>query len=245
MKKSILLITFTILSIAALPAFSLTGRGIMKKNKRLTEASTCTQSNVLLIMKGNFKEKKEYSAVSKKYGSRTRTRINFTFPSRIGFLVWDMPGRDSRQWLKLTSGRVRKISSSDKDNPWMNSHFYNQDIGSRDIDDFTYSLLGEKMYEGKKYFQIKSVKIKGTRVYDKSIILVDKQNFLIHRIKFFEKGRHTKTLTLEKYQKIQGIWTPRKAVMSRSDGRGRSIMYTKTIRYRSPVADSSLKLEGF
>lgn len=169
----------------------------------------------------------------------------FTYPSRIGFLFWDRPGADSSQWLKLSSGRVRKVSSADRGKPWMNSHFYNEDIGNQDIDDFTYRLLGETTINGRGCYRIKSVKIRGTRVYDRATIYVEKNSYLIQRVEYFERGRLSKTLSLQKYQKIQGIWTPRKSVMTRSDGRGKSIMYVRSVQYNVPVSDSSLKLAGF
>lgn len=226
-------------------AFALTGRQVMEKSDALKKPKTSMQKNVLLIIKGNKKEKKEFSGIMKKYGEKTRSRISFSYPTRLEFLVWDEPGEDSQQWIKLSSGRVRKIASSDKGKPWVNSHFYNEDIGAPDIDDYSYKLLGEEKANGIQCYKIESVKIKGTKVYSKSIIYISKKDYTRQKVDFFEKGIHTKTITFEKMEKISGIFTPRKLVMERTDGKGKSILYVQSIKYDIPVSDSKLKRESF
>jgi hypothetical protein len=61
---------------------------------------------------------------------------------------------------------------------------------------------------------------------------------------FYEKGSHSKTLRIEKIQVISGIYTPRKMVMERTDGKGKSLLYIKSIQYNIPVSDTVLKREA-
>ncbi|MBN2041810.1 MAG: outer membrane lipoprotein-sorting protein [Spirochaetes bacterium] len=226
-------------------AYALNGREIMEKNDALKKPGTSMQTSVLLIVKGNKKEKKEFSGIMKKYGKNTRSRISFSYPTRLEFLVWDEPGNDSLQWIKLSSGRVRKIASSDKGKPWVNSHFYNEDIGDTDIDDYSYKLIGEGKADNIPCYKIESVKIHGTKVYSKSIVYISKNDYTRRKVEFFEKGSHTKTITFEKIEKIDGIYTPRKLVMERTDGKGKSILYVASIKYDVPVSDAKLKRESF
>ena len=226
-------------------AYALTGQEIMEKNDQLPEARTAEQVSVLAIFKGKRLEKKEFSGVLKKYGEKTRKHMTFRYPTRLEFLVWDEPGEDSLQWIKLSSGKVRKIASSDKGNAWVNSHFYNEDISSYDVSDFNYSLLGEAEANGVMCYKIESKKKKGEQVYSKRIIYVAKDTYVIQRVEFYEKGLHSKTCNFEKIEKIQGIYTPRKVVMERTDGRGKSILYVKTVKYNVPVPDSTLRRESF
>jgi outer membrane lipoprotein-sorting protein len=224
--------------------FALTGREIMMKNDALPEGKTGIQESVLVILKGSRKEIKKFNGISKKYGKKTRTRITFTSPTRLGFLVWDAPGKESVQWIKLTSGKVRKISSSDKGNAWMNSHFYNEDIGSRDINDYKYKLIGKSSVNGAACYKVEARKKKRSKVYSKIIIYVAVSDWVARKIDFFERGRHSKTIVFSKIKKISGIYTARKAVMKRTDGKGKSILYIKSIKYNLPVSNSKLKREG-
>jgi hypothetical protein len=230
-----------------LPAgsWALTGREIMEKNDRLKKGKTWVQESVLLIVKGASKIKKEFSGTSKRYGKKTRKRINFKYPTRMQFLVWDEPGSDSRQWVKLTSGKVRKIASSEKNKPWVNSHFYNEDISERNLDDYSYRLAGEGDVGGIKCYKVESRKKRGTKVYSKGVIYVAQSDFVIRRIDLYERGRMTKVIRFLKIEKISGIYTPRKVEMKRTDGRGKSILYIKSVKYNLPVSNSLLKRESF
>lgn len=243
--KHITIALTTLIFLLPTGSWALTGREIMEKNDRLKKGKTWTQESVLLIIKGSSRIKKEFSGTSKRYGKKTRKRINFKYPTRMQFLVWDEPGSDSRQWVKLTSGKVRKIASSEKNKPWVNSHFYNEDIAERNIDDYSYKLLGEAVVDSANCYKVESRKKRGSIVYSRGVIYVGKSDFVIRKIDLYERGRMTKVISFLKIRKISGIHTPRKVVMERTDGRGKSILYMKLIKYDFPVPDSLLKRESF
>lgn len=243
--KRIIIYVFIFVFIYANTLYALTGREIMERNDALKEANTSIEKCVLLIVKGSKQEKKVFEGIMKKYGEKTRTRISFSYPTQLEFLIWDEPGQDSQQWTKLSSGRVRKIASSDKDKPWVNSHFYNEDISDYDIDDFTYKSVGEETVNGVQCYKVEAVKKTGTKVYSKRIVYICKSDYVRQRIDFFEKGRHTKTITFTNIEKISGIYTPRKVIMERTDGKGKSILYVQSVQYDEPVSDERLNKESF
>ena len=247
MKKQTYLtfIILIILSVFSFPLSAETARSIMEKNDALPEGETFRKDSVLVVMKSGKAEKKEFVTTGKEYDRKWRKSSQFTFPSKMGFLVWDEPGKDSQQWIKLTSGKVRKIATSEKGKPWMNSHFYNQDISQNYIEDYEYSLLGEENIGEEPCYMIKAVKIRGEKVYSHSIIYVGKNDFKKYRVEFFEKGLHTKTLDFGKYEDIMGIPTARKMTMSRTDGKGKSILYIRNAKYNSQVDDRKLTREAF
>ena len=183
-------------------------QSIMEKNYAIPDGESFQKESVLLIVKSGSTEKKEFVTLGKEYDRSWRSRIQFTFPSKVGFLIWDEPGEDSQQWIKLTSGKVRKIAGSEKGKPWMNSHFYNQDISRTYIEDYEYSLLGEGSVDGHPCYKIRAEKIRGERVYSHSVLYIGKEDYLNYRIEFYERGLHTKTLDFTNYEIIDGIPTP-------------------------------------
>ncbi|MCP5104748.1 MAG: outer membrane lipoprotein-sorting protein, partial [bacterium] len=225
--------------------FALTGKEIMEKNDALPKGKSFTRDSVLLVVKGKRKEKKVFRVIQKKYGEKTRMRLSFSEPTHLEFLVWSEPGKDSLQWIKLSSGKKRKIASSDKGKPWMNSHFYYEDISERYFSDYSYELKGEAEVNGTACYKVERTKIKGTPDYSRVTVYVGKEDFVTRKVEFYEKGRHSKTLTMYKIEKISGVYTTRKAVMERTDGKGKSIMYIRSIQYDVPVSDNKLKREGF
>ncbi len=243
--RRVMLYVFIFIFVYGGSLYALTGREIMEKNDALKKPETSIEKCILLIIKGSKQEKKEFEGIMKKYSKKTRTRISFSYPTRLEFLIWDEPGQDSQQWIKLTSGRVRKIASSDKDKPWVNSHFYNDDISDYDIDDYEYKADGEASVNGVQCYKVEAVKKTGTKVYSKSIVYVGKSDFVRQRVDFYEKGKHIKTITFTNIEKVSGIYTPRKAVMERTDGKGKSILYIQSVQYDVPVPDEKLNKESF
>src|SRR5215218_1469847 len=76
-----------------------------------------------------------------------RSLIRFTYPNDIrvtGFLVWEHPAGDDERFLYLPSlGRVRRIAGSEAQESFVGSDFSYEDIGGRELDDFTYTLLDD------------------------------------------------------------------------------------------------------
>ncbi len=239
-------IVFTFLTISTAQQ-SLTGRQIMEKNDALPSAKTMQAYAYLFIFKGGCKStkcaiRKEFTMQSKEYNTNNnRSLISFVRPTQLKFLTWSLQGGDNSQWIKPSRSKARKIASGDKGNSFVNSHFYYEDLGSRNINDFRYRLIGTKKVGNDNCYVVQSIKKKNSRVYSKLHVYVRQTDFVIVRIDFFEKGRHTKTLYNEKIQRIQGIYTPRKAVMVRTDGKGKSILYMTKIQYNVPVSDTKLK----
>jgi len=224
--------------------FALNGRQIMQKNDKLPSAKSSKGKSVLVILKGTRKVLKKFNTIGKDYGKKSRSRITFTKPTRIELLTHSAPGQDSRQWMKLSSGKIRKISGSDKSGSFVNSHFYYEDLSDREITDYRYKKLSDVKVKGIPCYQVQSVKKRGTKVYSKIISYLRKKDFVMVQVDFYERGRHTKTLRAEKIKKIQGIFTPRKLVMQRTDGRGKSILYVQSIRYNIRVSNHKLTRAG-
>ena len=76
-----------------------------------------------------------------------RLLIRFTYPNDIrgtSFLVWKHPRGEDERFLYLPSlGRVRRIAGSEAQESFVGSDFSYEDIGGRELEDFTYTLLDE------------------------------------------------------------------------------------------------------
>src|SRR5688500_3099750 len=82
-------------------------------------------------------------------GAGDRTLIRFTYPNDIrntGFLVWEHPGGDDERFLYLPAlGRVRRIAGQEKDESFVGSDLSYEDIGGRDIADYTYAFTADNV----------------------------------------------------------------------------------------------------
>ena len=76
-----------------------------------------------------------------------RSLVRFTYPNDIkgtGFLVWEHPDADDERFLYLPAlGRVRRIAASEAQESFVGSDFTYEDIGGRQLEDYTYRLIEE------------------------------------------------------------------------------------------------------
>ncbi|PKL15053.1 MAG: hypothetical protein CVV49_22070, partial [Spirochaetae bacterium HGW-Spirochaetae-5] len=130
MKKTALTVTAIVLIIGtAFGAFS--GREIMDKSEALKQPDTVKASVVMTIYKGDTVQEKEFEMTGKKSGKDEKVLITFTKPTKIKFLTHTHKKGDDDQWLMLTSGKVKRIASSERDQAFVNSHLYYEDMKSR------------------------------------------------------------------------------------------------------------------
>lgn len=76
------------------------------------------------------------------------------------FLTFSHLDGDDEQWLYLLAlRRVRRISSSNKSEPFMASEFANEDISSLEVEEYAYRFLREEALAGAHMFVIERVPV--------------------------------------------------------------------------------------
>lgn len=226
------------------PLFALSGRQIMEKSDSLSQPDTLRATVLMLVEKGGRVDEKEFELTGKKYGNDEKVLIRFSRPTSIRLLTHTYKGRDDDQWLALSSGKVKRIALADSDKPFVNSHLYYEDLKSRDIDDYAYTLLGETKTGGADCYKVEAVAKSKKMVYDKAVFYVDKANFFVMRIDIYMKGELHKYLENNDIRKIDGILTPFRAVMHTADGKGKTELKMKSVNYNVPIADSVFSKEA-
>ncbi len=244
MKCKILLVCFMAILIAQ-PLFALTGREIMEKSDALPEPRTAMSRLLMLVYKGERVEEKEFTLQMKQYpNDEDKTLIAFIRPTQIKLLTHAHKGGDDDQWLRLSSGRIKRIAASDKGQPFVNSHFYYQDLSSTDIDEHEYELLGEEEAVGDACYKVQGVKTAGDKVYDKLDLYVRKTDYFVVRIDFYKDGKFHKFLENHHVKEIDGILTPYKVKMERADGKGKTELTLRGVKYNADIADMTFRREA-
>jgi hypothetical protein len=190
-----LLLSIVIVMFLCQSVFALTGREIMDKSDALPEPQTAESSALMHIYKGSRVLEKEFEIRAKEFkNDEDKILISFIRPTKIKLLTHSHTGQDDDQWLRLTSGKIKRIASSDKGKAFVNSHFYYEDLGSRNIDEYDYKLLGDGKAVGEDCYKVEAIKKEGTKVYDKLILYVRKSDYFVVRIDFYRKGTFHKYL---------------------------------------------------
>ncbi len=229
MKSKGVLVIFMLLFFAQ-SLFALTAREILDKSEDLPKPKSVKSKMIMKIYKGDAVLNKEFESISRKFKGEGRTLMSFIKPTKIKFLSHTHKDRDSDQWLRLSSGKIKRIAITDKDKPFVNSHFFYEDISTekKSQDDFNIKKLGDKKILGHDCYVVESVpKTMKDQVYDKSVFYIRKSDFLPIRIDLYYRGEFYKYIEIKKDKVIDGIITPLNIVMIRTDGSGRTEIITK------------------
>lgn len=245
MKTKLILAIIFMFAVPPL-AVAYTGREIMDQSEKLPTPKSGESDVTMSIYKGDKPDEKTFTIFAKQYpDDEDKVLLKFHKPTRIQLLTHTHKGREDDQWLVLSSGKIKRIASGDKGKPFVHSHFYYEDLGSRDIDDYDYDYLGDAQAVGVDCYKVQSIrKAGGEKVYDKSVLYVRKSDFFVVRVDFYQAGRLHKYLENHDIQKIDDILTPMRVVMTMADGNGRTELKVQKVEYNKSIPDSRFNKEA-
>lgn len=150
--------------------------------------------------------------------SDIKTMMWFLNPADVKgscFLKFENDDKDDDMWIYLPAlGKVRRIASSATNGSFMGSDFTYEDMGDRNLKDFTYKLLKEEATEGKQCWVIESTPKQGvTTDYSKIISWIWKDEYIsVKEESYNKKGVLKKNKTVE-LTKVKTYWLPKKITM--------------------------------
>lgn len=118
------------------------------------------------------------------------------------FLSFSHPAGADDQWLYMPAiKRVKRISSQNKTGPFMGSEFSFEDLGSFEVEKYTYKYLGDEEANGLDSFVVEQHPVDENSGYTKRIVWVDKNEYRIHKTEFYDrKNTLLKTLINSDYE---------------------------------------------
>ena len=238
------IIAITAIVFIAQPGFTMTGREIMEKSNALPEPKTVKSAADMTIHKGSMVMKRQILLTGMKFGENDKVLVKIReLPSGniTRVLTHTKKGAEDLQWLKLANGRIKRIASGDRSGAFANSHLFYEDLQSRDINDYTYTLLGEEKVEGLECYKIKAIPKPGKSVYDRADFFVIKSGefmYFVARIDIYYKDYLYKRLVNYEIKNTSGIITPYRAVMYRLNKKGKNLGRT-TVEIRKIMYNSS------
>jgi outer membrane lipoprotein-sorting protein len=127
------------------------------------------------------------------------------------FLLFDRAeGRDEQYMYVPSVKRAMQVSNETRKQPFLGSDFYISDMVRPELAAYTYRTVGEEEVAQRKCTLVEAVpKDPENELYSKTVSAIDPKDLLVVRVQFFDpKGKPLKTWTLEKVEKIDGMWTP-------------------------------------
>ena len=153
-----------------------------------------------------------------------RVLVRFAAPNDIkgtGFLVWEHDALDDERFLWLPAlGRVRRIAGSEKQESFVGSDLSYEDIGGRELADYTYSFTSRDAVwtapDGTRHpsWHLESRAKAKDATYPRTLSLVRKDNFVMTSVEIFNRrDEREKRYDVRRLDQVSGIWTAMDAVM--------------------------------
>lgn len=194
-------------------ADSPSGYEIAKRVKTVNEALSSQVTAQLKLFSSTSAttpaETRSVAMKSKKISAGLKKHIfRFTDSRYRGttFLSLDNSGSDSTYYLYLnTVGRPRRLSSGEKQNSFIDTDFTNEELGGFNLDEYTYTRIGDMQFNGKSHYRVWCKKKDPNAKYPKFLAIVDPDKSVIVKISVYNKAnRIEKTGTFSDVRKVGG-----------------------------------------
>ncbi len=179
-----------------------------------------------------------------------RLLIRFTYPNDIrgtSFLVWEHPTADDERFLYLPSlGRVRRIAGAEAQESFVGSDFTYEDIGGRELDDYTYTLLDENAVwkgaggEPKPAYRLESQRKNRSAEFPRVVSLILKDTFNVVEAEIFNRRNEKEKLyVVSRLEQVQQIWTVMASSIATDLERTRTELVTDKAEYNVGLSESA------
>ena len=183
-----------------------------------------------------------YESYSKDRGEKNL--LKYLEPSRVkGQVILLLNNAADMYTYFPQTNRIRQVASHTKKQKFEGSDFAYEDMGSGDcfLNDFSHKKLANVKTQGKDCWQIELTPNPDYKSsYSRLIIKIDKSNFVITTIDYFDEKDPQypiKRLMVQEVRIIQGIPTPTVMVMKSLEDNTETIMKISSIDYNVDLPD--------
>ncbi|HBS25888.1 MAG TPA: hypothetical protein DD827_01975, partial [Gammaproteobacteria bacterium] len=144
------------------------------------------------------------------------------------------------QWLYLPAlKRVKRISSRNKSGPFMGSEFAFEDLGSQEIEKYSYKFLREEACGDWQCNVIERKPLYKHSGYTRQTVWMDKDQFRVAKTEFFDrKNSLLKTLDFSGYkQYLDHYWRPGKMDMQNHQTGKSTTLEWKNYQFRTGLSE--------
>lgn len=132
------------------------------------------------------------------------------------FLKFENDDKDDDMWIYLPAlGKVRRIASSATNGSFMGSDFTYEDMGDRNLKDYTYKLLKEETVDGKQCWVVESTPKSGvTTDYSKINSWIWKDEYIAVKEESYDKKGTLRKIKTVELTKVKNYWLPKTITMN-------------------------------
>ena len=240
-----LTIILLLVSITLFSQDKITGEKIIQNvYDRETGTEIEGQLKMTLTNKSGNKRVRELKQFIKDFGNVEKKIMYFIKPADVkntSFMNWSYTDdKADDQWIYLPAlKKVKRISSDSKSDYFMGSDFTYDDLGDRKPADDIHKLLREEKFNGENCYVIESTPKEEDYMYSKTITWIVKDKWVGLQKKFYDEDEDfLKTLTIKKYEEIDGIITILTTTMENDQNKHGTMMEFSDVKINKGVKDN-------
>lgn len=147
-------------------------------------------------------------------GDGDRSLSLFDEPADVkgtAMLTWTHGLEPDDQWLYLPAlKRVKRINSRNKSGPFMGSTFAFEDLGSQEVEKYSYKYLRDEACGELQCYVMERYPAYKHSGYTRQVVWIDKDEYRMKKVEFYDRKKSLlKTLESTGYQQYAGqYWRP-------------------------------------
>jgi outer membrane lipoprotein-sorting protein len=205
-------LSLSILLAAALVALGKPQDGhavMVEVDKRRRTASEYSEGIITVEEKGKTKQK-AWRSWRLSWGAEAKGLIQFQEPAEVkgvGLLTLSHAGKPAEQWFYAPAiDRDRRVARQEKSTRFLGTHFTYEDMEERELDAYTYTLLGEEDAGGSRCFKIEAVpKPEEESQYSKLLFWVLADRYVTIRVEGYVDGALRRIFEGSDVRDVSGI----------------------------------------
>lgn len=198
---------------------------------------------LLINAHGDKVERKMKSKVKETKSDGDKSIITFMWPADVKgtkMLTWTHKKGNDDQWLYLPAlKRVKRITSRNKTGSFMGSEFSYEDLGSQEVEKYTYKFMKDDQLNKRPVSVIERVSTDKNSGYSKQIVYMDNEYQNATKIEYFDrKGELLKIALFTEFTKHGKFWRAHKIDMKNVQTKKQSILSWKNRKLNQKFSDS-------
>ncbi len=160
-----------------------------------------------------------------------------------GFLTWDYDeiGKEDDKWLYLPAmKKTRRISgSSAKKDYFMGTDFTYDDMGSRNVNEDTHTLLREETIDGQLCWVVESLPKDRRDIYSKKISWIRQDCLITVKVEYYDRlNKLHRQLILSDIKQVAGFWLAQNLHMTNVQTDHQTIITIENPEYNVAAAEN-------
>jgi len=159
-------------------------------------------------------------------------------------LTWLHGLKADDQWLFLPAlKRVKRINSRNKSGPFMGSEFAFEDLGSQEVEKYTYKYLADEACGDWQCYKVERKPAYKYSGYTKQVAWIDKEAYRLVKVDFYDrKNEKLKTLEADNFTQYLGhYYRPGKMTMTNHLNGKVTILEWEGYQFKTGLKDRDFK----